>query len=367
MGTENRQQNSFIEKLQTNPERFEFFQAVHLLLQAIKEINNNKLSSPQKDTKDNKILPFAGIRFKTVTSLSFPKSSIERVILMPDTANQVYKNYFFEAHINFFGLTGVNGILPDHYTELLMGQIHNHNYGLQDFFDIFNHRSTTLFYKAWEKYHFPFNITDSLPHKKKRKKFSYFIESIYGNGTPSLRDRLRVPEKILSYYSGFLARKIRSAHDLESMLTDYFSVPIKVKQFQKEYIYVSDQDLTCLGNREKGRYNQLGLDTILGKKLTSVLNSFRVFICSLSFNQFQSFLPPNSAFSRLYDLVKFYAGPQYTFNLQLELNKEEVPFCELSSKSPIKLGWETWIGAAIPAINPSDTIINTSQNTACSP
>lgn len=353
MAAENRKQDSFIARLQASPEKFEFFQAIRLLQQAEQEVRTR--SNQDKDGANN--LSVFGTQFKAALSLNFPKSSIYSITINSENTAQNFKKYYFETHVSFLGLAGINGILPDHYTELLIGQVRSHNYAFRDFLDIFNHRCITLFYQAWEKYHFPFIVSDSLNGNREKKNFTHYIESIYGNGTPSLRERLHVPEKILSYYSGLFARKVRSAIDLESILNDYFDIPINIKQFQEQYTYIEEQDLSRLSNKKGGRYNQLGISFLVGKKITSVANSFRIFVGPLSFDQFQSFLPSQSSFFQLCNLVKFYAGPQYIFDLQLILKKEDVPFCELSRVSPVRLGWETWIGTKTPFTDPQDTVL----------
>ena len=42
--------------------------------------------------------------------------------------------------------------MPRHYTELLLQRIREKDFSLRDFLDLFNHRLTSLFYRAWEKY-----------------------------------------------------------------------------------------------------------------------------------------------------------------------------------------------------------------------
>ena len=64
------------------------------------------------------------------------------------------------------GLTGPSGVLPRHYTELLYKIERDvrtpEKHALRDWFDLFNHRFVSLFYRAWEKYRFyiPFERGD---------------------------------------------------------------------------------------------------------------------------------------------------------------------------------------------------------------
>ena len=52
------------------------------------------------------------------------------------------------------GLAGTGGILPSHYTQLLIDRVREKDFGLRDFLDLFNHRLIAQFYRAWEKCHF---------------------------------------------------------------------------------------------------------------------------------------------------------------------------------------------------------------------
>jgi hypothetical protein len=47
--------------------------------------------------------------------------------------------------ISFLGLTGPQGVLPQHYTQLLIDRVRRKDFALRDYFDIFHHRMVSLF------------------------------------------------------------------------------------------------------------------------------------------------------------------------------------------------------------------------------
>ena len=79
-------------------------------------------------------------------SLPFPASQIQAIEWPEGEPPRVV--------VNFMGLTGPVGALPQVYTELVIERIRARDRSLEAFFDIFNHRFLSLFYRAWEKYRF---------------------------------------------------------------------------------------------------------------------------------------------------------------------------------------------------------------------
>ena len=153
MSTQSRPKNSsVIEQLLDTPHAFSFFQAVRLLERAslFDSRDNNKLAAK------NSIAGFAPpttefLRLKSNASFSFPESEINSI---SRNANQQNLSQW-EMQVNFIGLAGCIGVLPFHYTELILKRLKQKDETLLHFLDLFNHRTASLFYQAATKYQFP--------------------------------------------------------------------------------------------------------------------------------------------------------------------------------------------------------------------
>lgn len=83
--------------------------------------------------------------FHTWLSLAFPAG--------PDSPISRRASGTYDVTTAFFGLSGTAGVLPYHYTEHLLTRAVAGDHAMAEFFDLFTHRLTSLFYRAWERCH----------------------------------------------------------------------------------------------------------------------------------------------------------------------------------------------------------------------
>jgi len=260
-----------------------------------------------------------------------------------------------EMTVNFMGLTGPMGVLPRHYTETLMERrLQYRDETALAFFDLFNHRLISLFYQAWEKYHF------YVPYEQgNRETFTRYLLDLVGMGIKGLQGRLQqdhqgMDDQALVYYSGLLAQHPHSASALAAVISDYFGVEASVKQFRGRWLELRKEDCNRIGQVN----NQLGETTILGDRVWDKQSSFRVKLGPLSRSKFNDFLPSGSAFTALHRFIRFFAGPSMDFDVQLILKKEEVAEIELGAAGTDdpQLGWSTWSKSRPLPLNADDAI-----------
>jgi type VI secretion system protein ImpH len=80
----------------------------------------------------------------------------------------------------------------------------------------------------------------------------------------------------------------------------------------------------------------------------------------LTLAQCRSFLPDGDAFRPLRELVRFAVGPEYDFDIQLVVYKEEAPPLRLGGepKEANRLGWTSWIKTMPLDHDPSDVVVS---------
>ncbi|MCU0980142.1 MAG: type VI secretion system baseplate subunit TssG, partial [Pirellulaceae bacterium] len=253
----------------------------------------------------------------------------------------------WEMLVTFLGLAGPHGVLPEHYTSLIIERIRSKDYTLRDFLDVFHHRSLSLFHRAWEKYRFPIGYEKSQTLGREEDLFTRSLYCLVGMGPAAVRRRSRYDDEALLYYAGLFAQHPPSAVSLEMMIADFFAVPVDLRQFQGQWLVLSQEDRSRLPTSRdlRGQNNHLGGNVVIGERVWDVQSKFRVRLGPLDYARFRQFLPSGPSLPTLGQLVRTYVGPQWDFEVQPVLRSAQVPWCRLGGdgQDPSRLGWNTWI------------------------
>jgi type VI secretion system protein ImpH len=241
--------------------------------------------------------------------------------------------------INFLGLTGPSGVLPQYYTQFLKERSDEKDEGPAEFLDIFNHRMAMLFYYAWEKYRFPVTYERRPEHDF----FRQILFSLVGLGTEHLRGRNHLRDDFFAEYAALLAVQPRSASALRGILSDFFKVPVEVEQFAGTWYPLDDDSITRF-SEENSDSERVGYGVVVSQEYWSQESMVRLRIGPLDLPTYRRFLRVGPDFAKLQEICRFFSRDEIVFELQLILNKEEVPDTELSGDRPedAQLGWTTW-------------------------
>jgi type VI secretion system protein ImpH len=336
-----------IQDLLENPQEFEFFQAVRLIELYVSQEKNHPRSDQVGGDRGPHHEP---IRFRTLPSLAFPPGQISQLVPTKSPQQEDESNLPLEMTVAFMGLTGPNGVLPQHYTSLLIERSHqkNKDHTLREFFDLFNHRLIGMFYRAWEKYRFPFAYERNLREGEfDDDLFTKCLFSLVGLQETGLRDRFTFDDEAIVSYGGLMAQRCRNAIGLEEILSNYFQVTARVLQFQGQWLNLPEDTQSSFPSEKhrNGLNLSLGETAVVGSRVWDVQSRVRIQLGSLTIGQFNSLLPGSPQLTSVAELIRFYVGPEKDFDVQLVLRKEDIPPCRLAADSQYtpRLGWNTWM------------------------
>lgn len=237
--------------------------------------------------------------------------------------------------VHFFGLFGPDGPLPLHLTEYARDRQRNHRDAtFARFADIFHHRAMSLFYRAW---------ADSQPtvsfDRPEDDRFARHLGALIGHAGEAMRDRDAMPDLTRLHFAGHLAGQTRHAEGLSAILSEFFVAPVRVACFIGSWLALPPSDHTRLGERPET--GVLGGTVLLGRRVWSRVQKFRLVFGPLSLEQYERLLPGGVSFHSLIPVVRSYAGDTLLWDVNLVLRRDEVPRTCLGRGS--RLGWTTWL------------------------
>ena len=307
---------------------FEFFQAARLLARIFAD--RKPVGGTAKPHEE-----FA--RFGARLSLAFPPSAVHEIERIPDSSDPA------QMTVAFLGLTGTQGVLPFCYTEWMLERKSEKDNTLAAFFDLFNHRLVSLFYRAWEKHRPPVLYELAAARRQQPDPFTHALYDFVGMGTGALRGRLRVRDESLLLYAGLIAQTPHSASALRGLLRDYFGVPVEIDQCVGDWYELEPSD-RCYLSSELER-NQLAVGAFLGDEVWNQQGRFRLRVGPLSLASYLDFLPDGRAMAKLVEWTRLLAGQAMAFDVQLFLRAGDVPYCRLDDEGldAPRLGEMAWL------------------------
>jgi type VI secretion system protein ImpH len=310
--------------LEQEPYSVRFFQAVRLLERLYPERNPVGLFvTPSSEV----------VRFSSVPTLTFPASEVHGLVEREDGQSVL--------QVNFMGLCAAVGALPDPYVEFLLERAKAKDRAPAEFFDLFNHRIISLFYRAWQKYRFyiAYERTGSSEDLISRK-----LLDLIGLGTKGLTHRMNIEDEACLYYCSLLAQRRPTAQGLRQLIEDYFDVPVAVEQFTGTWNRLPPGNLTCL--LDQGVFSErLGMGTVVGDEFWDQHGTITLRLGPMSFDRYCEFLPGASASRELCAWLRFYANREFDFVIRLVLERSGTPPAELGAEGPqaSRLGLVSWV------------------------
>lgn len=346
LATKRRLEPSVIQQLLDKPYRFQFFQAVRLL-----ELWLKKNNVPHRFA----VADF--LRFSNTLSLSFPASEIEALRPDCDSGRAISSDHELVESLQagtlncidmtpaFMGFLGSCGALPVHYTERIAShQLYERDESPRAFLDTFSNRAIVLFYEAWRKYRleYKYELGGS-------DRFLPLLTSFAGIGVRSLARRLvdedddGILDETIGAYAAAMRNRPASAALIQSVLNEYFAVPISLQQFVGCWYEVPYTQQTKLGADSA----VLGETAMAGSRVWQRDLRLRLTVGPLDRAGFDSFLPRGRAAIALERMLSMFTGACLEYEVQLVLRARDVRGASLTTRRDGgRLGWDTFMTSA---------------------
>ncbi len=321
---------TLLEKLLADPQRFSFFQAILLLEGARKgAVPLGQQGPPAEEA----------VRLRSDASLGFPKSDVSAIENLGDHHSPPYR-----LTAAFMGLYGTTSPLPNFYSEsIIMDE--QEGGPLRAFFDLFNHRLLSLFFRSWTKYR---------PHVLFRPdgkdEFSDRLFSLAGLSSHGVKENANFPAVRSLRFLGLLSQKPHSAESLAEMVRGYFHHPAEVKQFVPAKIALEDEQKAKLGKQNC----KLGENLALGELVPDRMGKFQISLGPVGYDDYLTFLPGRENLEALKGLARLFSPDYLDFDLQVTLKGEETPRLGVALAQESYLGWTTGLyyrpGKDVPVV-----------------
>jgi type VI secretion system protein ImpH len=312
----------FRQLLEQEPFRVEFFQAVRLLERMEKDRDPvGYFVAPQGET----------LRFAALPTLSFPPSQLYDLQRLPSGQ--------LKMTVQFMGLCAAVSALPVAYTELVLARNREKDNAMADFFDIFNHRMISLFYRGWAKYRFFIGYEKSGPNMLSPRLMDFL-----GLGTSGLSGRAGLPDEACLNYVGLLGRHARTASSLRRILEDYFEVPVAIHQFAGTWRSIPADNRTRFTGAGRAS-ERLGTGVVAGDEVWDHHGRIGVTMGPMSFDRYRDFLPGREGHAELAAWLRFYSNGSYETEVTLVLERDQAPACRLGDhgEQEPRLGLVSWL------------------------
>jgi type VI secretion system protein ImpH len=329
-----RTDQSVIQRLLDEPQRFEFFQAVRT---AVAWLGEHGIPP------DQALAHY--LRFQNSLSLGFPASQVEALEAVAggpladraglSQALREQQGLQIRITPSFMGFLGAHGALPPHYTERIAAwQGAEHDEAPRAFLDMLSNRMLALFYEAWRKHRVEQRMDEDglLPLLLALVGFQRGARINNADG---------VCDEAIALYAGLLQQRPVSSLVLGRLLSGYLGVPLQVEEAIGHWNPMAPAEQSCLGVAN----TNLGENAMVGENSWRPDLRARLVLGPLDKTRFNRFLPGAAGALALNRMLSLFGEQTVTYEIELILRAEEVrPVCLVGGAEPVaRLGLDSFM------------------------
>lgn len=222
---------------------------------------------------------------------------------------------------NLIGLTGEQGVLPQHYSELALNRQKEGDSAMVDFYDIFNHRLLSLYYRSWQLSQL--NSQVGAHSAGRRSPFGSTLESVSGQ-----------TKELAKHFAGIFATPNRSKSALKGMLESLAGCDVRLHEFQGQWLHLSEEDQTRLVSRSmpEGQFSQLSRGASVGARAWNINAGVTIELFPKTTEQVKRLLPNTPCIGTIKSLTNDFLGKHKRVKWKLTTRHKYLPQVCLSKQ-----------------------------------
>ena len=231
----------------------------------------------------------------------------------------------------WLGLTGPMGPLPTHMSEFAYYErLYADKRPFGDWLDVIAGRMLQLFYRAWAE-----SQPAAQADRPKEDRFSGWLGALSGALDGAQRDDAFF-DRARTHYAALFSGS-RSAIALQDALSHLLGQPVRVVEYIPKWREFEQEDRSTLA----GGYATLGSDVVIGRRVYSAADAFRVIIRASDLAAYRSLLPGGDRFAVAAEAIESFKPTHLEWDITVELDDAEAPPARLDGHS--RLGWMGWL------------------------
>lgn len=305
---------SLVEELQENPDEFEFYQVVRLLvkLYEVQPEAWNSLSSL--------------IKIRPELNLSSAMQEIAGIDVDEEQA---------AVDVSMYGLYGASSPLPVSFTDELLDNEYNDHPEARGFVDILHYHLYPIFFEAWAKNKLEYNIVEL--DNDAYKDYLYAFVGQFG----SEEQKNGLTREDLLKYGAYYRTSMRSSVLLENLLSEFFDgVEVHIEHCVDKTVYLEDYQRCQLGQANSSFDDSL----VLGQKLKDNVGAFNIVVGPIGAEQYFAFVSDMAVMKKLETLIQAFLDEPLQYSIYFDVHDDEAHVSMLENNGWNVLGYTAVLG-----------------------
>ena len=231
----------------------------------------------------------------------------------------------------WLGLTGPMGPLPIHLSEFATYEArYSRSRPFGGWLDVLAGRMLQFFYRAWADTQ-PAAMLD----RPGDDRFGNYLAALTG-AREGVSGQAVFPAQARLHYAALFASN-RSAAGIEDGLSHLMGQPVRLIEYQPRWRDIELEDRSRLGRG----YATLAGDAVLGTRVRSASDAFRVVIRARNFRDYRTLLPTGQRYAIAAEALNALAPSHLEWEIALEIEEREMRPARLDGQT--QLGWTAWL------------------------